>query len=604
MNIIGKNNFLNNMSPTVRTQDTSIKQEFDKNQNTSNIKSSSLGTYRIDRLLDKVTLHSLKTASVKNLFVDDIGNNNISKTNSTPTGALMSIMNNPTSATSKSNNIIQNIFSEIGNLNTNQKRLFLSNAQNTKNELFQQVSDNIDKKKPNNKYISNIPDLQLSFSITTQDGDKISVDINKNMYKSPEDDKNLFAFTYQVEGELSIKEQKALDNLYKDIGKVSDNLFTSVENRNISQTINLKESFDSSILSGFNINFSGKNEEHNPSSYNKRDEFTYSYKINQETNMQTLEVGIEFKKQNLHFDLNTSLTGSYDEGRLNAYIDEVKRDTIEFKKETIKDSGDFIQENLNINDKFMYDSFKSMFQTQTQTNTELVKDADTLNAFYNNSVNTGYHGLQSKSADRKQKISTLADFNFNIIANHTSQFFLEQKTQITETDNGKNLSQSRSFEAITGGPISDVIGLFYATKESRHELSVNINKQGAVTNLEQTSLKENDSVYLSFKNTPNKGSTYTTANTNEQTSKVSITDNKFRESYQNSTGERFYVGQWKEDDKMGIRNLFSVSVNFGAQLKLDIIRQLSTEKDSKFSNSHQDISFSAKKYINLVAAIN
>ena len=573
-------------------------------------------SHELNLMANSSGLRYTKAASVQNLFINRVNEQLITeKAQGAAISTLQKIVNDASDTSAQAHTSVANILSELGTLDVEQKEILIQSENSIKSRidtLATELHDIEVSQKQQSIHLNaktDKPETQISFSVTTQDGDKITIDINQNQAEFLNNEitqEGQFAVQYQLEGELSAQEKTALATLYQDFSKFSTALFESPEKRSLSQGIDLNNAFDNNILSGFSISYSGQNEDSISALHEStgRDVVNYNYHIDKQTNSQALAVQIDFKNQVLDLDLNTSLTGSYDEEKVALYINELESN-IDQHYQKITDEmahveglkgADFSVEVAS--KQFLTTSFQGMFQTQTTNSAEIETSAIALNELHGKNGS----GLQGSIQSDNQQLSTLADFDLNFIVDKTEKFYYQQKTDITANNNGQKVHQSRAFHA-TGGfsadlTDSDGLILFLASSMSEHEVTVETDTHGDITRftLGEYEASHIGQITLHDLNTDLTSFDYRHGYVSQQTNQVTVAGDTLIENYHAQAAEIQSSGfdKW---DKNNLNSLYGLHIKHNQELEQMIIRNLSSENnDEKVNVSTKLVSQKLKKY--------
>lgn len=279
----------------------------------------------------------------------------------------------------------------------------------------------------------------FTFEVKTQDGDTIFIKYHQpNFALADLDSISLHSnFSITVDGDISEEEQHALEALYEKASVfIEDNLDTMQSNNkgfSLDKLV-LGDSFDSSILTGFEINMQ---ENLNKSSYH--------YQIDKANQTQTLTTSMQHATKQLSYDfsLTTGLNQSQDNGQLAKNIEQLKK--------VLDDSNGSFAGNSGLN-QYLLDSYSSLF-----TNMEAVNNNDSDNpnkATTLNLVNDQLLGLEySLPSMNLMKFSTLMDFEFTLsvmsrsgIKTYDTQIDMSQNTQVETVNQTKKITQSKQLD--------------------------------------------------------------------------------------------------------------------------------------------------------------
>lgn len=352
----------------------------------------------------------------------------------------------------------------------------------------------------------------FELAVQTQEGDTITIRFSSAQalerggmnYQSANSKYNTldsFQLTYEVEGDLSEAEHKAMQTIFANVGELADDYFGAVpdygymfpQTSDASLSMDLLEGFDSQQLKGVDLSMSLYN-----TKGSDNDELNYSYEFNKQTQEQTLSVERNaFLFQPVKFDVTTSIYGGQDADQLAEYLN------------VIDANYDEVQAGLSSrNDKHLgtsIDMYKtaltSMFglsdkytQLQDKAEQSFVNGRQLVADLTNKLINTDvrYQKMSGvKDNMFKEGMSKLADFKagFSFGDKRDSMHFFEfnqkQETSVTTQAGYQGMKQEKSYDSHTASGYGEK-GLIETKKSEQYEAKAVIEK-GAVVGLDQTS---------------------------------------------------------------------------------------------------------------------
>jgi len=270
----------------------------------------------------------------------------------------------------------------------------------------------------------------FTFELKTQEGDTVFI-----KYKQPEfnpfDIEDILPqdnFSITVDGDISEGEQKALEALYEKASEFIEDNFNTMQSNNGGFSLDrleLGDSFDSSILTGFEIKMQENN---NQASYN--------YQIDNANQTQTLTTSMSHNSKSLSYDfsLTTGLNQQQDNGQLAKNIEQLKN--------ILDDTNGSFAGNSGLN-QYLLDSYSALF-TNTEDLNSPESDKQKENRIAVELVNDELLGLEmSLPSINLMKISTLMDFEFSLsVSSKSGLKSYDTKLDMSQTTNVELLSQA------------------------------------------------------------------------------------------------------------------------------------------------------------------
>ena len=270
----------------------------------------------------------------------------------------------------------------------------------------------------------------FTFEVKTQEGDTVFI-----KYKQPEfnpfDIEDILPqdnFSITVDGDISEEEQKTLEALYKKASEFIESNFNTMQSKNGGfslDRLDLGDSFDNSILTGFEIKMQENN---NQASYN--------YQIDNVNQTQTLTTSMNHNSKSLSYDfsLTTGLNQQQDNGQLAKNIEQLKN--------VLDDTNGSFAGNSGLN-QYLLDSYSALFtNTEDLKSSESEKQKETQAAV--ELVNDELLGLEmSLPSVNLMKMSTLMDFEFSLsVSSQSGLKYYDTKLDMSQTTNVESQSQT------------------------------------------------------------------------------------------------------------------------------------------------------------------
>ena len=311
----------------------------------------------------------------------------------------------------------------------------------------------------------------FELSVKTQEGDivRISIDYSKN----DSIEKNETILNYEVEGDLSEAEHKALTEVLSGVGKMADDYFSLTKTSKYGDDsldkidMTFLADFNSQQLSGFDVSFSKThdNKDDNKNTKYENDALSLSYNISKE------QQGLVFESSNgaekINFALDMSIFGNKDDQQMQQYLstlDKNLEDNRQNSKGNSKDNESIFgrQSDMNMRKGFalfkdafssmstaaeQYSSIESIAKEQFTNGQDIVADLvdkiiikdprnKDINQEQTNALGTGI----SKLADFDAKF----EFSKANKTSSTSAVELKQSTELNKSGNSNEVNQSKT----------------------------------------------------------------------------------------------------------------------------------------------------------------
>ena len=311
----------------------------------------------------------------------------------------------------------------------------------------------------------------FELSVETQEGDivRISIDYSKN----DSIEKNETILNYEVEGDLSEAEHKALTEVLSGVGKMADDYFSLTKTSKYGDDsldkidMTFLADFNSQQLSGFDVSFSKThdNKDDNKNTKYENDALSLSYNISKE------QQGLVFESSNgaekINFALDMSIFGNKDDQQMQQYLstlDKNLEDNRQNSKGNSKDNESIFgrQSDMNMRKGFalfkdafssmstaaeQYSSIESIAKEQFTNGQDIVADLvdkiiikdprnKDINQEQTNALGTGI----SKLADFDAKF----EFSKANKTSSTSAVELKQSTELNKSGNSNEVNQSKT----------------------------------------------------------------------------------------------------------------------------------------------------------------
>lgn len=368
----------------------------------------------------------------------------------------------------------------------------------------------------------NIESDKKAFELTlkTQEGDTItirfssaqSIEQDGMSYVADDSSGNTldsFQLSYEVDGDLSEKEYKAMQTIFANVGELADDYFGSVsayshqvpQSSNAALSTDLLAGFDSQQLASVDLSMAlWQDQEENS------DKFDYSYQFNNNSQEQRLSVERKQLMFNpVNFDITTSTYGGQDAAQLAQYL--------QVMDSSYKDINGGLASHTDKHLAASIDMYKtaltSMFdlsdrhsQIQQQASENFTNGRQLVADLTNNLISTDKR-FQKMSTGKgnifQEGMSKLADFNAQFKSgdkNHYGYFDVsqQQKTTMTAEAGFQGMKQQKSYDSQTLSGYG-AIGFIETKKSERYEAKAVIN-EGAIVALDQKSdAKRSDNIH-------------------------------------------------------------------------------------------------------------
>ena len=213
------------------------------------------------------------------------------------------------------------ILSSLGQLGHEQKT-FLASSQQRVERSLNPYMESLNRK----KYEDDDNNL-FEFSVKTKEGDVINITFNSSQGYDEETGEAIdgFGISYEVNGNLSEAEHKALSQVLSGVGEMADEFFTVSENsfnpilvpNQTDMSLGFLAGFNSEQLVGFNVSFSTTQNDALDSGENTLD---LSYSIDEASNQQALVFKAESGQNDIDFALDMSTIGAKDTQQMQQYL--------------------------------------------------------------------------------------------------------------------------------------------------------------------------------------------------------------------------------------------------------------------------------------------
>ncbi len=311
----------------------------------------------------------------------------------------------------------------------------------------------------------------FELSVKTQEGDivRISIDYSKN----DSIEKSETILNYEVEGDLSEAEHKALTEVLSGVGKMADDYFSLTKTSKYGDDsldkidMTFLADFNSQQLSGFDVSFSKThdNKDDNKNTKYENDALSLSYNISKE------QQGLVFESSNgaekINFALDMSIFGNKDDQQMQQYLSTLDKNLEDNRQNSKGNSNDNEsifgrQSDMNMRKGFalfkdafssmstaaeQYSSIESIAKEQFTNGQDIVADLvdkiiikdprnKDINQEQTNALGTGI----SKLADFDAKF----EFSKANKTSSTSAVELKQSTELNKSGNSNEVNQSKT----------------------------------------------------------------------------------------------------------------------------------------------------------------
>ncbi|WP_445946182.1 hypothetical protein [Shewanella sp.] len=360
----------------------------------------------------------------------------------------------------------------------------------------------------------------FELTLKTQEGDTVTIRFSSaqsmeqdGMSYAAEDssDNTLdsFQLSYEVDGDLSEKEYKAMQTIFANVGELADDYFGSVsayshqvpQSSNAALSTDLLAGFDSQQLAGVDLSMAlWQDQEENS------DKFDYSYQFNNDSQEQRLSVERKQLMFNpVNFDITTATYGGKDAAQLAQYL--------QVMDSSYKDVNGGLASHTDKHLAASIDMYKtaltSMFdlsdrhsQIQQQASANVTHGRQLVAELTNNLISKDKR-FQKMSMEKgnifQEGMSKLADFNAQFKSGDKNQYGYfdvsqQQKTTMTAEAGFEGMKQQKSYNSQTLSGYA-AIGAIETKKSEHYEAKAVIN-EGAVVALDQTrDAKRSDNIH-------------------------------------------------------------------------------------------------------------
>ena len=213
------------------------------------------------------------------------------------------------------------ILSSLGQLGHEQKTFLASSQQRVERTLNPYMeSTNRSKYEDDDNYL-------FELSIKTKEGDVINITFNSSQGYDEKTGEAVdgFSLSYEVNGDLSEEEHKALSQVLNGVGEMADEFFKASENsfsplivqNKTDMSLDFLAGFNSEQLAGFNVSFSTTQNDALDTGENNLD---LSYSIDEASNQQALVFKSEGGHNEIDFALDMSTIGGKDTQQMQQYL--------------------------------------------------------------------------------------------------------------------------------------------------------------------------------------------------------------------------------------------------------------------------------------------
>lgn len=213
------------------------------------------------------------------------------------------------------------ILSSLGQLGHEQKTFLASSQQRVERMLNPYMeSANRSKYEDDDNYV-------FELSVKTKEGDVINITFNSSQGYDEKTGEAVdgFSLSYEVNGDLSEAEHKALSQVLSGVGEMADEFFNVGENsfsshivsNQADMNVDFLAGFNSEQLAGFNVSFSTTQNDALDTGENNLD---LSYSIDEASNQQAFVFTSESGQNEIDFALDMSTIGSKDTQQMQQYL--------------------------------------------------------------------------------------------------------------------------------------------------------------------------------------------------------------------------------------------------------------------------------------------
>ncbi|WP_289157151.1 hypothetical protein [uncultured Pseudoalteromonas sp.] len=213
------------------------------------------------------------------------------------------------------------ILSSLGQLGHEQKTFLASSQQRVERSLNPYIESlNRAKYEDDDNYL-------FELSVKTKEGDVINITFNSSQGYDEETGEAVdgFSLSYEVNGDLSEAEHKALTQVLSGVGEMADEFFKVSENsfnplivpNETDMSLDFLAGFNSEQLTGFDVSFSTTQNKDLDSKENTLD---LSYSIDEASNQQALVFKAVGGQNDIDFALDMSTIGAKDKQQMQQYL--------------------------------------------------------------------------------------------------------------------------------------------------------------------------------------------------------------------------------------------------------------------------------------------
>ncbi|TMP11135.1 hypothetical protein CWC11_01800 [Pseudoalteromonas sp. S3178] len=233
------------------------------------------------------------------------------------------------------------ILSSLGQLGHEQKT-FLASSQQRVERTLNPYMESLNRK----KYEDDDNNL-FELSVKTKEGDVINITFNSSQGYDEETGEAIdgFGISYEVNGDLSEAEHKALSQVLSGVGEMADEFFKVSENsfnpilvpNQTDMSLYFLAGFNSEQLVGFNVSFSTTQNDALDTGENTLD---LSYSIDEASNQQALVFKAESGQNDIDFALDMSTIGAKDTQQMQQYLASLDQSLEDSRVNSAEDSKD------------------------------------------------------------------------------------------------------------------------------------------------------------------------------------------------------------------------------------------------------------------------
>ena len=318
-----------------------------------------------------------------------------------------------------------------------------------------------------------------------------------------------FQLSYEVDGDLSEKEYKAIQTIFSNVGELADDYFSSVadydslipQSSSAALSTDLLAGFDSQQLAGVDLSMAlwqGQGE--------NGDDVNYSYQFNNSTQEQNFSMERNrFMFNPVNFDITTATYGGQDAAQLDQYLQvmdssykDVNGGLASHTDKHLAASMDMYKTALTS----MFDLSDRHSQIQQQAAKNFTNGRQLVADLTNNLISTDRR-FEKMSTDKgnifQEGMSKLADFKAQFKSGDKNQYGYvdvsqQQKTTMTVEAGFQGMKQQKSYDSQTMSGYG-AIGSIETKKSERYEAKAVIDKGAVVALDQQNDAKRSDNIH-------------------------------------------------------------------------------------------------------------